>query len=92
MATLVMGTNVVQFASSGNSIRVVWYNLRKVTAGDLIDLSVDFNPPLAACLLGTIGAASGASALISTFAGNVLTIPAGPSNSGGEMFVIGVHA
>jgi len=92
MATLIMGTNVVKLAGDGLSSEVVLYALRKVTAGDTIDLSVDFNPPIAAALIGTAGAAAGTSAVVTTFAGNVLTIPAGPSNSAGVMVVWGVHA
>jgi hypothetical protein len=91
MAALTLGINAVQVSSDGMAERVTLYALRKVTAGDTLDLSTDFNPPIAACLIGTAGAAAGASAL-ATMSGNSITIPAGPSNSAGFLLVYGVHA
>jgi hypothetical protein len=45
-----------------------------------------------ASIMGTAGAASGAAGVISTITGNVITIPAGPSNSAGFLLVFGVHS
>jgi hypothetical protein len=83
------GANVVQQWSNGEAERVTLYALRHVTAGDTFDLSSDFNPPTGGTIIGTVGAAAGA---VASLAGNVVTIPTGPSNSGGYLLVFGVHA
>jgi hypothetical protein len=85
------GANVIRIFGEGTSEYIAMFALRKVSAGDTYDLSAEFNPPLAGALLGTAGASAGASA-VATFAGNVVTIPTGPSNSAGVLVVFGVHA
>jgi hypothetical protein len=72
--------------------RVALYAMRKMTAGDTLDLSADFNPPIVASIMGAAGAASGQAGVISGLTGNVITIPAGPNNSAGYLLVFGVHA
>jgi hypothetical protein len=91
VATLT-GANVSMVWSDGLAERVAMYALRKVTAGDTYDLSNDFNPPICATIVGTAGAAAGACAVMAAPSGNVVTIPTGPSSSGGFMMVWGVHA
>jgi hypothetical protein len=80
--------NCVQVWSDGQAERTALYALRNVTAGDTLDLSNDFNPPLRAVLLGTtlVGTAS-----VTSFAGNVLNMPGG-NHDGAYLLVFGVHA
>jgi hypothetical protein len=89
MAALVLGLNAIKVHDDGDSERIVLYAMRNITAADTIDLSGDFNPPLRAALVGTTLAGA---VLVSTFAGNVLTIPAGPNKDAAYMLVYGVHA
>jgi hypothetical protein len=90
MAVLSVGLNgnVVRVWGDGLAELTALYALRKVTAGDTIDLSPDFNPPLRAVLLGTtlVGTAS-----VTSFSGNVLTMPGG-NNDAAYLLVFGVHA
>lgn len=92
MAVLVLGTNAVAVYNDGQAGRTTLYALRHVAAGDTIDLSADFNPPICGALIGVAGAAAGGSVVMAAPAGNVITIPAGPSNSAGLLLVFGVHA
>ena len=91
MAALVWGTNAVAVYGEGTSEYLALVALRKVTAGDTLDLSPLFSNALAAAMIGTVGTASG-SAVVATVASNSVTIPAGPSSSGGVLLVWGVHA
>jgi hypothetical protein len=92
MAVLTLNTNAIAVWSDGSAERVSLYAMRKMTAGDTLDLSADFNPPIVASIMGTAGTATGQAGVISSIGGNVITIPAGPSNSAGFLLVYGVHA
>jgi len=89
MAALTAGVNFVKVHDNGESERTMLYALRRITAADTMDLSADFNPPLRGALVGTTLAGAVA---VSTITGNVITIPAGPSNDAGYLLVYGVHA
>ena len=92
MAVLTLNANAVAVWSDGMAERITLYAIRHMSAADTLDLSADFNPPIVASIMGTAGAAAGAAGVIATISGNSITIPAGPSNSGGFLLVFGVHA
>jgi hypothetical protein len=91
MAALVWGTNAIVVYGEGTSEYLALIALRKVSAGDTLDLTTYFSNALAATMVGTAGPAAGASAT-ATITANSVTIPAGPSSSAGAMLVFGVHA
>jgi hypothetical protein len=90
VAALVLGPggNALRVWGDGQAEFTGLYALRKVSNGDTLDLSADFNPPLRAVLLGvTLNGV----ATVGTFAGNVLTMPGG-TNDAAYLLVFGVHA
>jgi hypothetical protein len=88
MSVLALGINVVRVWGDGQSEHTALYALRNVSAGDTIDLTDDFNPPLRAVLLGTTLAGT---ASVTNFSGNALTIPGG-NHDAAYLLVFGVHA
>jgi hypothetical protein len=90
VAALVVGSggDVVRVWGDGLSEYTALYALRKVSTNDTIDLSSDFDPPLRAVILGTTLAGA---AVVTTFNGNVLTLPGG-NNDAAYLLVFGVHA
>jgi hypothetical protein len=87
MAQLVPGTDLIRVWADGQAEHVVLYALRGVTAGDTVDLSAEFNPPLRGALVGiTVNGVISAD-----FAGNTCTIPGG-NNDAAYLLVFGVHA
>jgi hypothetical protein len=87
MVQLVPGRDVIKVWSDGQAEHTVLYALRGVSAGDTVDLSDEFSPPLRGALVGiTIAGVVGA-----TFDGNTCTIPGG-NNDAAYLLVFGVHA
>ncbi len=79
--------NVVKIWDEGQSDRTALYALRKVSAGDTIDLAADFATVTRGVVLGTTVSV----ALATSQAGTVVTIPAGPSSDAGWMLAWGSH-
>ena len=91
MAVLTLGNQVVRVYGEGTAEFIAFYALRGITAGDTVDLSADYKAILCGAIMGTVGAAAGGCAVASV-AGTVVTMPAGPSNSGAFLMLFGVHA
>lgn len=87
MAALTLSVQVVQVWTDGLSDFTALYALRGITAGDTVDLTPDFRAIKRAVLLGVTVAGT----VTATNTGNVITIPAGPSNDAAYLLVYGVH-
>ncbi len=89
MSVLAIGVNVIRRYSEGTAELVGFYSVDAMTAGDTIQLNTDFVNVSCASLLVTVGPAAGNSATCAVSANTVVTVPAGPSNSGGFLSVFG---
>lgn len=85
---LTVGGEVIQVWSDGLSDFSALYVLRGITAGDTVDLTGHFKSVKRAVLLGI----TVAGAVVASNTGNVVTMPAGPSNDAALLLVYGVHA
>jgi hypothetical protein len=90
VAVLALGTSgdVVRVWGDGQAEFTALYALRRVSAGDTVDLTPDFDPPLRGALVGV----TVAGVVQATLSGNVLTIPGGVTNDAAYLLVFGVHA
>lgn len=73
----------------GQSERTALYALRNVDAGDTADVAQLFSVVKRAVILGTTLAGAG---VVSTIAGTVVTLPAGPTDDAGYLLVYGCAA
>ena len=80
--------NCMRVWADGMSDRTALFALRKVTAGDTIDLATDFSVVKQAVMIGTTVNGS-ATASVS---GTVVTMPAGLSNDAAYLLVWGASA
>ena len=81
-------THYMHVWSDGLSDRVVLYALRNVNSGDTIDLSVEFSVVKQAIMLGTTVNGSGAA----SFAGTIVTMPAGLNKDAAYLLAWGASA
>jgi hypothetical protein len=87
MAALTQNHYVLEF-SNGLAARTCLYALRLVTTGDTVDLGSEFLAVKQAIMLGTTVVGSA----VATFAGTVVTMPAGLAGDGAYLLVWGVSA
>ena len=89
MAALVLGQNVIRRYSEGTAELIGFYSVNDMTAGDTIAMASDYVSISCACIMATVGAAAGAAAVATVSGGPTVTIPTGPSHSGGFLMVFG---
>ena len=89
MAVLTIGTNVIRRYSEGTAELIGFYSVNAMTAGDTIQMNADYVSVSCAMLMATVGTSAGSAAVCAISANTTITIPAGPSNSGGFLAVFG---
>jgi hypothetical protein len=73
--------------SDGSCERTALYVVKNATAGDTFDIGADFAVVKRA---GIVSATGTTIAAVTTIAGTTLTVPAGPTNDGLWLLVVGV--
>jgi hypothetical protein len=89
MAALLIGTSVIRRYNEGTAELIGFYSIDNMSAGDTIQMNPDYVNVSCAALMVTVGPSAGNAAVAVVTANTVITIPAGPSASGGFLMAFG---